>query len=139
MGLKGDLSTIGLAEVFQMISLSQKEGTLVVEDRESRKCIYFGSQGVQLLSTGSRKGMRIGDMLVRSGKITDSDLADALENAKIQKRRIGEILVENGLVKNQDIEELVRTQVEEEIYDLFLWRRATFEFIEGPPSTEALQ
>ncbi len=39
MSFKGDLSTIGLAEVFQMISMSQKEGTLIVQDAESRRAI----------------------------------------------------------------------------------------------------
>ena len=55
MSFKGDLSTIGLGEVFQMISMSQKEGTLIVQDSESRKCVFFGATGVQLLSSGKRK------------------------------------------------------------------------------------
>ncbi|HEX7899582.1 MAG TPA: PQQ-binding-like beta-propeller repeat protein [Planctomycetota bacterium] len=136
MSFKGDLSTIGLAEVFQMISMSQKEGTLVVVDTDSRKSIYFGPSGIRLLSTGRRKGQRLGDMLVRAGKVAEDQLADALENAKIQRRRIGEILVESGLVADGDIDQVVREQIEEEIYDLFLWKRADFEFVEGPPSDD---
>ena len=89
MSFKGDLSTIGLAEVFQMISMSQKEGTLVVVDSDSRKTIYFGPSGIRLLSTGRRKGQRLGDMLVRAGKLAEEQLGDALENAKIQKKRVG--------------------------------------------------
>jgi outer membrane protein assembly factor BamB/tetratricopeptide (TPR) repeat protein len=134
MALKGDLSTIGLAEVFQMISMSQKQGTLVVQDSDSRKCIYFGETGVKLLSTGKRKGMRLGDMLLRAGKLSEMALQDALENAKIQKKLLGEILVENGIVADQEIQDVVRSQIEEEIYDLFVWKKAAFEFIEGPPS-----
>ncbi len=134
MALKGDLSTIGLAEVFQMISMSQRQGTLVVQDSDSRKCIYFGETGVKLLSTGKRKGLRLGDMLVRAGKLSDIALQDALENAKIQKKLLGEVLVESGTVTEQEIQDVVRSQIEEEIYDLFVWKKATFEFIEGPPS-----
>jgi outer membrane protein assembly factor BamB len=134
MSFKGDLSTIGLAEVFQMISMSQKEGTLVVQDAESRKAIYFGATGVKLVSTGKRKGLRLGDILVRAGRVTESDLNDALENAKIQRKLLGEVLVENGAVTDQEIQQIVREQIEEEIYDLFLWKRANFEFIEGPAS-----
>jgi outer membrane protein assembly factor BamB/tetratricopeptide (TPR) repeat protein len=134
MSFKGDLSTIGLAEVFQMISMSQKEGTLLVQDNESRKAIYFGPTGVKLTSTGRRKGLRLGDMLVRTGKLAEATLAEALENAKIQKRMLGEVLVESGYVSEADIQQVVRSQIEEEIYDLFLWKKASFEFIEGPPS-----
>jgi len=134
MSFKGDLSTIGLAEVFQMISMSQKEGTLLVQDNESRKAIYFGATGVKLTSTGRRKGLRLGDMLVRAGKVSESTLGEALENSKIQKKMLGEVLVESGYVTEDDIQQVVRSQIEEEIYDLFLWKRAAFEFIEGPPS-----
>jgi outer membrane protein assembly factor BamB/tetratricopeptide (TPR) repeat protein len=136
MSFKGDLSTIGLAEVFQMISMSQKEGTLVVVDTDSRKSIYFGSTGVRLLSTGRRKGQKLGDVLLRAGKITQAQLDDALENAKILKKRLGEVLVEIGAVGESDIDQVVREQIEEEIYDLFLWKRADFEFVEGPPADD---
>lgn len=134
MSFKGDLSTIGLAEVFQMISMSQKQGTLIVQDSESRKCIYFGENGVELLSTGKRKGLRVGDLLVRAGKISEEALSEALENAKIQRKLVGEVLVESGAIASGDIQDVVRSQIEEEIYDLFLWKKANFEFIEGPPS-----
>jgi outer membrane protein assembly factor BamB/tetratricopeptide (TPR) repeat protein len=134
MSFKGDLSTIGLAEVFQMISMSQKEGTLIVQDSESRKSIYFGSTGVKLVSTGKRKGLRLGDILLRSGRISEAQLEEALENSKIQRKLLGEILVEAGVVSDPEIQQLVREQIEEEIYDLFLWKKANFEFIEGPAS-----
>ncbi len=134
MSFKGDLSTIGLAEVFQMISMSQKEGTLIVQDAESRKAIYFGPTGIKLVSTGKRKGLRLGDILVRAGKITEANLDEALENGKIQKKLLGEVLVESGVVSDQEIQQIVREQIEEEIYDLFLWKRANFEFVEGPSS-----
>ncbi len=131
MSFKGDLSTIGLAEVFQMISMSQKEGTLVVQDSDSRKCIFFGATGVQLLSSGRRKGMKLGDMLVRAGKISEAQVEEALENARIMKKLMGEVLVENGVVTQEEIQQVVREQIEEEIYDLFLWKKANFEFLEG--------
>jgi outer membrane protein assembly factor BamB len=131
MSLKGDLSTIGLGEVFQMISMSQKEGTLVVQDADSRKAIYFGKEGVQLLSTGRRKGIRIGDILVRAGKISPEKLEEVLDRQKTSHRLLGEELVNSGHVSRKDIQEVVRGQIEEEIYDLFLWKKASFEFIEG--------
>jgi len=136
MSFKGDLSTIGLGEVFQMISMSQKEGTLIVQDTESRKCVFFGVSGVQLLSSGRRKGMKVGDMLLRAGKVTEDQLNDALENSRIQKKKVGEVLVESGVVSEDEIKAIVREQIEEEIYDLFLWKKADFEFVEGPAADE---
>jgi outer membrane protein assembly factor BamB/tetratricopeptide (TPR) repeat protein len=136
MSFKGDLSTIGLGEVFQMISMSQKEGTLIVQDSDSRKCVFFGVSGVNLLASGRRKGMKIGDMLLRAGKVTEEQLNDALENGRIQKKKIGEVLVETGVVSEDEVKQVVREQIEEEIYDLFLWKKADFEFVEGPAAEE---
>ncbi|MBI3854694.1 MAG: PQQ-binding-like beta-propeller repeat protein [Planctomycetes bacterium] len=136
MPFKGDLSTIGLGEVFQMISMSQKEGTLIVQDSDSRKCVFFGVSGVQLLSSGRRKGMKVGDMLLRAGKVTEGQLEDALENGRIQKKKVGEVLVESGVVSEDEVKQIVREQIEEEIYDLFLWKKADFEFVEGPAAEE---
>jgi len=136
MSFKGDLSTIGLGEVFQMISMSQKEGTLIVQDSDSRKCVFFGATGVQLLSSGKRKGLKIGDMLLRAGKVTEGQLEDALENGRIQRKMVGEVLVESGVVTQEEIQRIIREQIEEEIYDLFLWKKANFEFVEGPASDE---
>jgi outer membrane protein assembly factor BamB/TolA-binding protein len=136
MPFKGDLSTIGLGEVFQMISMSQKEGTLIVQDADSRKCVFFGATGVHLLSSGKRKGLKLGDMLLRAGKVTEGQLEDALENGRISKKMLGEVLVESGVVTDDEIKQIVREQIEEEIYDLFLWKRADFEFVEGPAADE---
>ena len=133
MSFKGDLSTIGLAEVFQMISMSQKEGTLVVDEANGRKCIFFSQSGVRLLSTGKRKSLRVGDMLVRAGKLTEDQLDEALETAKIRRQRLGEVLIEEGILTEPDINGAIRIQIEEEIYDLFVWTRANYEFIEGAP------
>jgi outer membrane protein assembly factor BamB/tetratricopeptide (TPR) repeat protein len=119
-----------------MISMSQKEGTLIVQDSESRKCVFFGATGVQLLSSGKRKGMKIGDMLLRAGKVTEGELEDALENARIQRKMVGEVLVESGVVSQEEIQRIIREQIEEEIYDLFLWKKANFEFVEGPAADE---
>ncbi len=136
MSFKGDLSTIGLAEVFQMISMSQKEGTLIVKDADSRKCIFFGATGVQLLSSGRRKGMKVGELLLRAGKVTEAQLEEALETGRISKKLVGEVLVESGAVSSEEIQQIVREQIEEEIYDLFLWKKADFEFVEGPAADD---
>ncbi|MEK7867075.1 MAG: DUF4388 domain-containing protein, partial [Planctomycetota bacterium] len=70
MGFKGDLSTISLADIFQTLSATQKQGTLNVGDGESVKAIYFGPEGVRLLSSGRRRLLRLGEMLVQAGRIT---------------------------------------------------------------------
>src|SRR5258705_14013628 len=59
-----------------------------------------------------------------------------LHPEKNYRRLLGEELVNSSHVTRKGIQEVVRAQIGEEIYDLFLWKRAGFEFIEGPPVEE---
>ncbi len=137
MTLKGDLDSISLADVFQTLSMTQQEGTLVVQNPEQRKRIYFTQKGVSLVTTGEKKMGKLGDLLVGMGKITQPQLTEALDLHTQKNIRLGEALTELGYVTQQDIEHAVRQQIEEEIYDLFSWENASFEFLEGPPDDGA--
>lgn len=136
MSFKGDLNTISLADLLHTISISQKEGTLIVIDGENKKLIYFTQEGVSLISSGKRKSPRIGEILVKSGKITEGQLEQVLDQQKSSGKKTGEILISSGLVTEPDISSAVKSQIEEEFYDLFCWDHASFEFVEGPPSDD---
>ncbi len=138
MGLKGDLSTLALTEVFQLITSSGKEGTLVVYDEKSRKEIYFAKDGIRLLSTGERKGHPLGELLVKKKIITPTQLSQALTTQKTTDIKLGEVLCHLGYIKQDELERIIHNQIENEIYDVFRWASAKFEFIEGPPPTESL-
>ena len=133
MSLKGNLQSVDLANVLQMLSLDQKEGTLVLFDGDTRKSIYFSRDGVSMLSRGRRGQDSLGRILLRHGRITREALDAALARQKSEGKRLGEILGEMAAVSREDVEAAVRTQIQEEIHNLFIWKEASFEFIEGPP------
>ena len=78
MALEGDLSAVSLADVFQMLAMSQKEGTLVVRDKKITKRIFFSPKGVTLISRGRRQSFRIGEALVYRGKLTEEQLTETI-------------------------------------------------------------
>ena len=131
MSLKGNLGSVDLANIFQMLSINQKEGTLVISDGLSRKSIYFSREGVSMLSRGSIRQDSLGRILLRYDRITPDQLKRALEKQETCRRLLGEILVDMGAVGEADVENALRVQIEEEIYNLFIWKNAEFEFIEG--------
>ena len=65
--------------------------------------------------------------------MSPEQLEEALEVHKEADIRLGEAMIRLGVVTEKDIEAAVRNQIEEEIYDLFSWENATFEFVEGEP------
>lgn len=124
---KGNLEILNLSDIFQSLAANRHSGTLVVNDGKREKKIYFAEGEVTLLSSSRR--MKLGELLIAAGKITEEDLDLALKLQKQSRKKLGEILVEEGFCADEDIFKLVRMQIEEEIYDLFLWRKAEFEFI----------
>lgn len=135
--LKGNLNSVDLANIFQMLSMNQRAGTLYIFDGETRKAIYFALDGVSMLTRGKHRPDAIGRILIRYDKLTPEQLTEALQmQDEAQGRRLGQILVELGLVTPADIEAALKTQIEEEVYSLFIWKDAQFEFVEGPPDEE---
>lgn len=124
---KGNLEVLNLSDIFQSLAMNRHSGTLVVNDGKREKKIFFAEGEICLLSSGRR--MRLGDLLVANDRITSEDLDLALKLQKQSRKRLGEILVEEGFCGQDDVEGIVRLQVEEELYDLFLWRKAEFEFL----------
>lgn len=123
---KGNLEVLNLSDIFQSLAMNRHSGTLIVDDGKREKKIFFAEGEICLLSSGRR--MRIGDLLIANGKITEEDLDLALKLQKQSRKKLGEILVEEGFCEPTDIENILRMQIEEELYDLFLWRKAEFEF-----------
>jgi type IV pilus assembly protein PilB len=58
-----------------------------------------------------KKNMRLGDLLVQVGKITEQQLLYALKVQKRIKKKIGEVLIELGYVTTKDIIEVLEFQL----------------------------
>ncbi|MFH1422230.1 MAG: DUF4388 domain-containing protein [Planctomycetota bacterium] len=134
--LKGNISDVNLADIFQIISMGKKEGTLTISSGIKKVHIYFGKDTIRLLSEGEPRHTLLGDSLVIGDKISPTQLVEALAEQAKSRKPLGQILVEMGLISAADVEECLRKQVEEEICDIFIWENAEFEFISGLPSPE---
>ncbi|MEZ6186230.1 MAG: DUF4388 domain-containing protein [Planctomycetota bacterium] len=124
---KGNLEVLDLSNIFQSLAMNRHSGTLIVTDGKREKKIFFAEGEITLMSSSRRQ--RLGELLVGEDKITPDELELALKLQRQSHKRLGEILVEEQFCSNEDIERLVRHQIEEELYDLFLWRKAEFEFL----------
>ena len=134
--LKGDVDILGLGNILQLLSFNKTEGILTVVQSSEKKTIHFGPQGIRLLSSSMRRINKLGKILLRRHSITKDDLDALLKEQKLLGWKLGQIALTSGLVKKEDIEEALREQVEEEIFDLFMWSNAAFEFAEGKAPRE---
>ncbi|HAR44825.1 MAG TPA: hypothetical protein DCS05_01285, partial [Nitrospiraceae bacterium] len=128
MSLVGRLEDLALPDIFQIISLSKKTGTLVVRSRRGTGMVVFrNGQVIQAASDGIRDSL--GNILVSQGLIDQGALTKGLaQQRKEPDKPIGMILSEMGAVPAQTIETFIRKQIEEIVYELLSWDEGFFNF-----------
>ena len=132
MSLKGNLSSVNLTEIFQMLSLSGREGTLFIYEGARKRAICFTKDGVSIRSRERNESNLLGKILVRLGKIDERHLQAAIEERRSGSKLLGDVLVDRGACTRDDVEYAFRVQSEEDIQELFLNRSdAQFEYVDG--------
>src|SRR6185312_15027144 len=67
--------------------------------------------------------------------VTKQGLETAVGRQKESGSTIGSCLIDLGQISEEQLDEVTRHQIEEEIYDLFSWDHASFEFTDGTPQS----
>ena len=129
MAIQGSIEEAGLPDVLQLLALGRKTGCLVVIDGTMMQGQIFLDDGRVSYATVSNRPDRLGDMLLKSGRITRQQLDQAVaEQTRSSGHQIGRILVDAGSIDRAELEQFIRFQVEEAVYFLFTWKQGTFSF-----------
>ena len=127
MGIAGNLKTMELAELLQWLSQGTKTGTLVVDNGQVEKKVFF-SKGKIISSAASDPREHLGHFLVSHGFITEEQLAEGVRRQEAQKTMLGKALVEMGAINEDDLDQMLRLKAQESIYSLFDWPEGEFRF-----------
>jgi len=133
MAIEGPLKELSIHDVFQLLDLSRKTGTLrVASDLRQNAGNVFFEDGVVVGAEIRSNPHPLGRLLTRAGRVGEQDLmrARALQSAG-DTRRLGEILVAQGLLSQKDLNRYVRLQIEEVVFELVSWSEGYFSFEEG--------
>lgn len=138
MAIEGPLRELGIHDVFQLLDLSRKTGALRVTSalRDNEGMVFF--EGGRVLHASIRSNPhRLGQLLLRAGKLTEGDLerARAIQDQRGGRQRLGELLVEMGAVTPKELERQVRLQIEAVVFELMSWREGFFSFEERDAAT----
>ncbi len=139
MPIEGPLRELAIQDVLQMLDLAQKSGILMVRSQRMNDEAVMHLLDGELVFASRRGSMRlIGQQLLRDGKLTERELERALQMQRDDpKQRLGAILLEMGCVDRSELDQQLRLQIEETIYDLLAWDEGYFRFEEAdetPPS-----
>ena len=102
--------------------------------------VVFFDQGRPVFASSSEPRDRMGELLVREGKITAAQYERCQTVVAESGRRMGEILVDFGYLKRRELLPAVRRHVEDIVYSLFQWDRGTYHVaLDVTPSAERIR
>jgi CheY-like chemotaxis protein len=127
--ISGDLAVLGVANLFQALSVNPRGGILMISKGDEDKTVQCGPKGLRLLG-GLKRVSPLGEILVRTRKITREQLTKILAELPSAGLPLGEFLTGRGILSQVTIDQALREQVADEIYDLFTWTEGRFEFKE---------
>jgi hypothetical protein len=129
MALQGTIKDFGLAEILQLLGIQRKSGVLSVDNGEDVVTVtFFEGQIVGADAKTRNLEDLLGSVLVRTGRITEGQLQDALRVQKSTLQRLGYVLVKSGAISETDLREALRIQVSQIVYRLFRWRSGSYHF-----------
>jgi hypothetical protein len=129
MALEGTLKDFSLADIFQLIGIQQKTGVLTLKSEEDVVTVSF--EGGSVVSADSQKKKLedlLGSVLAKSGRITETQLQNALRIQKRTLQRLGHILIQERLITHDDLREALRLQITQVVYRLFRWTEGDYSF-----------
>lgn len=135
MALVGNIRDFGLSDFLYLVDRGYKTGCLHL-NRENDAAILFFDKGKLIYATRKAQGESLGDLLVRLGKITPTQLSE------VQKSKNGaplsQALVDTHFMSRDELQKVLQTHIEEEVYGLFGWPEGDFRFEQGQkPESDA--
>lgn len=125
--LTGNLKSDSLPRVLSHLNRQRVNGTLIVKNSSVTKRIFI-KKGEAIFASSTYEDDRLGEMLLKAGKITVQQYDRSVEMLKKTGKRQGAILVELGYLTPKDLFWGVKYQVTEIIYSLFQFEDADYEF-----------
>ena len=138
MEFSGRLAAFPIPDILQWAANDRRTGALVVRRNRREKRVYF-RDGEVVACLSDDPAEYYGQHLLLHGHLEEGKLVKALTHCQKTGDRLGVALRELGLLSEAAVQETLRTQIEDTVCDLFLWRDGVF-FFQGqvPPVEEIL-
>jgi hypothetical protein len=129
MALEGTIRDFGLPDIFQLIGLQRKTGLLTLRsDKETVTVTFENGMVVMADSSSKRLEDRLGNVLVKQGKLPKERLDEVLQMQRATLQRLGHILVGNNHITSKDLKDALQTQVAQIVFKVFRWRDGDYHF-----------
>ena len=134
--IRGSLEESTIPELLRSVCKNKESAILTCNIRNERKSVFI-EKGQIVFATSSALDDRLGEFLLRTGRITVRSFLDATKNVRPGKR-FGAVLCDNGVLIAEELVEGVREQVRSIITALFDDVTGTYELVLKPVDTHEM-
>ena len=128
MSLAGKLEDLGLSDIFQILSVGRKTGTLTIRGTKGTALIVFKNGMIVRAETDDLE-KSLADNMLQAGLIKDNVLHLAKEvKKKLPSKSLAEILLDLGAVNKSILEQVTKRRIENVVYQILLWKDGDFQF-----------
>ena len=129
MALEGTIKDFGLPDIFQLIGLQRKTGLLTLKNEKETVTVTF-ENGMVVMADSDAKRLedRLGNVLVKQGKLRPEQLEEALQTQKATLQRLGHILTTGNAITPKDLKDALQVQVSQIVFKVFRWRDGEYHF-----------
>ncbi len=121
---RGDLAD-NLPQLFAAFYTAKETGELGLQKGQVRKIVYFEG-GMPVFALSNLVADRLGQFLVRAGKIDEETLKHAAEEAATTRQRTGDVLILMGALTEEERLYYVGQQIKSILYSAFAWEEGTW-------------
>ena len=128
MSFTGDLEHLPIVDVIQLMHSTRNSGILHINGKRGESQLVF-KNGYIVGASHLNNGIRIGDILVAHGAITEEILQEALgiqHTPGTPRRPLIVTLLEWGMVEEQEAYSALRSLIELTLVEVLTWRKGTF-------------
>lgn len=121
---RGDLKD-NLPQLLAAFYQAKETGELGLMKGQVKKIIYFES-GMPVFALSNLVADRLGQFLVRAGKIDETTLKQAAAEAAKTRQRTGDVLIIMGALTEEERLYYVGQQIKSILYSLFAWEEGSY-------------
>ncbi|HYS54025.1 MAG TPA: DUF4388 domain-containing protein [Thermoanaerobaculia bacterium] len=135
VSLQGSLDVFKLPDVLAFLSSTRKTGMLTLRLVEKDAYVFFRG-GAVIYAASNQENLRLGTILLRRKKLAREKAAEIDDLMLRSGGRWGDLALQTGALTQSELDDYLKVQVSEVIYDVFVWKGGDFAFydaIDLPP------
>ena len=136
LAIRGTLEDSTIPELLRSVCKNKESGILTCQIRENTKSVFI-EKGQIVFATSTAMDDRLGEYLLRKGRITVRSFLDATKSVR-PGRRLGAVLCDSNAISPDELVDGVRDQVRSIIVSLFDATKGTYELILKPIDTQEM-